>query len=75
MNPDKQVSELELTQMQPHLTAERIIKSPVTDEEHQQKYLPNIMIVDDEPDALLTYKTFLATEGYNVDAFTDPSRH
>jgi CheY-like chemotaxis protein len=74
LNPDKQVSELELTQMQPHLTAERIIKSPVTDEEHQQKYLPNIMVVDDEPDALLTYKTFLATEGYNVDAFTDPQQ-
>jgi two-component system response regulator ChvI len=32
----------------------------------------NLMIVDDEPDALFTYKTFVANEGHNVDAFTDP---
>jgi two-component system, OmpR family, response regulator ChvI len=32
----------------------------------------NILIVDDEPDALFTYKTFLASEGFNVDAFTIP---
>jgi CheY-like chemotaxis protein len=31
-----------------------------------------IMVVDDEPDILLTYKTYLASAGYNVDAFTDP---
>jgi two-component system, OmpR family, response regulator ChvI len=32
----------------------------------------NILLVDDEPDALFTYKTFLASEGFNVDAFTLP---
>jgi two-component system, OmpR family, response regulator ChvI len=32
----------------------------------------NILIVDDEPDALFTYKTFLTSEGFNVDAFTIP---
>jgi two-component system, OmpR family, response regulator ChvI len=31
-----------------------------------------IMLVDDEPDILLTYRTYLASAGYNVDAFTDP---
>jgi CheY-like chemotaxis protein/class 3 adenylate cyclase len=31
-----------------------------------------IMLVDDEPDILLTYKTYLDSEGYKVDAFTDP---
>jgi CheY-like chemotaxis protein len=31
-----------------------------------------IMIVDDEPDILLTYKTYLDSVGYNVDSFTDP---
>jgi CheY-like chemotaxis protein len=31
-----------------------------------------IMLVDDDPDILLTYKTFLTDGGYNVDAFTDP---
>jgi two-component system, OmpR family, response regulator ChvI len=71
LNPDRQVSEIELTHLQPHLTTKQVIKSPTNE---QQKYLPNIMIVDDEPDALLTYKTFLATEDYNVDAFTDPQQ-
>jgi DNA-binding response OmpR family regulator len=30
------------------------------------------MVVDDEPDALFTYKHLLSAEGYNVEAFTDP---
>ena len=30
------------------------------------------MLVDDEPDLLLTYKTNLDSAGYNVDSFTDP---
>jgi two-component system, OmpR family, response regulator ChvI len=37
-------------------------------EKHSQK---NIMLVDDEPDLLLTYKTFLSSENYNIHAFTD----
>ena len=68
LNPDKQVSELDVTPMRHQLITPRIIKSPVLGE--QQK--PNIMIVDDESDALLTYEAFLASEGYHVDAFTDP---
>jgi CheY-like chemotaxis protein len=36
------------------------------------KHNVNIMLVDDEPDMLLTYKTFLSSsEGYNVDTFTN----
>ncbi|AIC17281.1 putative signal transduction response regulator, receiver domain [Nitrososphaera viennensis EN76] len=31
----------------------------------------NIMIVDDEPDIAVTYQYFLASEGYNVEAFSD----
>jgi two-component system, OmpR family, response regulator ChvI len=38
----------------------------------QQKYFANIMVVDDEPDILFTYKSLLSAEGYNVKAFTDP---
>jgi two-component system, OmpR family, response regulator ChvI len=38
----------------------------------QQKYLANIMVVDDEPDALFTYECFLSDEGYHVEGFTDP---
>jgi CheY-like chemotaxis protein len=36
-----------------------------------QKYSANILVVDDEPDALFTYESFLSDEGYNVNAFTD----
>jgi two-component system, OmpR family, response regulator ChvI len=42
--------------------------------QHQQppqKYSDNIMVVDDEPDTLFTYESFLSDEGYNVDSFTD----
>lgn len=31
-----------------------------------------IMLVDDDEDIILTYKTYLASAGYNVDTFTDP---
>ena len=41
----------------------------------QQENTHNILLVDDEPDTLFTYKTFLlAIEGYKVDAFTDPQK-
>jgi two-component system response regulator ChvI len=36
-----------------------------------QKYPANIIVVDDEPDTLFTYETFLSDEGYKVKAFTD----
>ena len=36
------------------------------------KKILNIMVVDDEPDALLVYKCFLSSEGHNVEMFTDP---
>jgi two-component system response regulator ChvI len=39
--------------------------------QQQRKYSANIMLVDDEPDTLFTYKTFLISEGYAVEAFTD----
>ncbi|HZA06999.1 MAG TPA: response regulator [Nitrososphaeraceae archaeon] len=38
----------------------------------QQDHPHNIMLIDDEPDMLLTYKTFLSTESYNVEEFTNP---
>ena len=43
-----------------------------SEQKQQQKYFANIMVVDDEPDALFTYKCLLSVEGYNVEAFTDP---
>ncbi|MBV9176870.1 MAG: response regulator [Nitrososphaeraceae archaeon] len=47
-------------------------KSVETGYQRQEKSSFNIMIVEDEPDTLFTYKKFLATEGYNVDAYVDP---
>jgi CheY-like chemotaxis protein len=47
----------------------REIEEPQT---QQQKPTATIMLVDDEPDTLLTYKTFLTIGDYDVDAFTDP---
>jgi CheY-like chemotaxis protein/predicted transcriptional regulator len=35
---------------------------------------PKILLIDDEPDVALTYKSFLASEGYVVDAFRDPEK-
>jgi len=32
----------------------------------------NIMLIDDEPDVLFTYKCFLSSRGYNVVTFTNP---
>jgi len=37
----------------------------------QQKHSANIMVVDDEPDILFTYKILLSAEGYNIEVFTD----
>ena len=35
---------------------------------------PSIMIVDDEPDVLLTYESFLSKAGFNVSTFEEPYR-
>lgn len=43
------------------------------EKQQQQKELPlKIMIVEDEEDVLLTYKSFLDSESYTVEAFTNP---
>ena len=43
---------------------------------HPPKFSHNILVIDDEPDILLTYKTFLlsAGQGYNIDAFTNSQK-
>jgi CheY-like chemotaxis protein len=33
-----------------------------------------ILLIDDEPDVALTYKSFLTSEGYAVDAFREPEK-
>jgi len=41
-------------------------------QQQQKKLSPKIMLVEDETDVLLTYKSILNTEGYDVEAFTSP---
>ena len=40
-------------------------------QEQEKGNKASIMLIDDEPDALLTYKIFLSSEGYAIEAFTD----
>jgi two-component system, OmpR family, response regulator ChvI len=58
-----------------HLPLKRTFKTGAEEldvkQQQYQKYSANIMLVDDEPDTLFTYKTFLISEGYAVEAFTD----
>ncbi|MDQ3839532.1 MAG: response regulator [Thermoproteota archaeon] len=37
---------------------------------HDEKIL-KVMLIDDEPDMIVTYKSFLQSEGYSVDAFSN----
>jgi CheY-like chemotaxis protein len=48
------------------------LSSLSTDQKQTKESGRNVLIVDDEPDALFTYKTFLVSDGFNVDAFTGP---
>ena len=41
-------------------------------EQQPQDHSTNILLVDDEPDTLFTYESFLSDEGYNVESFSDP---
>jgi two-component system, OmpR family, response regulator ChvI len=38
---------------------------------HQHKNAASIILIDDEPDMAITFKSFLAKEGYNIEEFTD----
>lgn len=40
--------------------------------EHNNQLRHTIMLVDDEPDILLVYKSFLLSEGFDVEIFADP---
>ena len=66
----KQTSKINDTQTKQHQLSQRLQQR-----QHQQpppkKYSDNIMVVDDEPDTLFTYESFLSDEGYNVKSFTD----
>ena len=50
----------------------RLIETREIKDDTSSSAATNIMLVDDEEDIILTYKTYLASAGYNVDTFTDP---
>ncbi len=43
------------------------------EEQNREPSTTNILLVDDEKDILYTFKEGLASEGYNVEAFVDPT--
>lgn len=60
----EQMNRLKPVQIQSSATSEANYRD-------QKKRTPNIMLVDDDPDILLTYKSILVDENYNIETFTD----
>ncbi|HEU4823943.1 MAG TPA: response regulator [Nitrososphaeraceae archaeon] len=54
-----------------HEQSSQLLQQSQQKQHQQKKYSANIMVVDDEPDTLLTYEHFLSDEGHNVEVFTD----
>jgi CheY-like chemotaxis protein/predicted transcriptional regulator len=70
---DQSIKEI-ITKKYPYPTMDGLLirRSLFTDYPQQEKSSLNVMIVEDEPDTLLTYRAFLSSaEGYNVDTFLD----
>jgi two-component system, OmpR family, response regulator ChvI len=69
----KQTSKIKEIQTKQQQLSQRLQQSQQKQQPQQQKqkYSSNIMVVDDEPDTLFTYESFLSDEGYNVESFTD----
>jgi CheY-like chemotaxis protein len=36
-----------------------------------KRYFPNIVLIDDDPDILVTFQSYLSTEGFNVQVFSN----
>jgi CheY-like chemotaxis protein len=72
LDPFKRTSELKFDLM--HSFSYLIANSayPKSSNYHQHKNAPIVILIDDEPDMLLVFKSFLDDEGYNVESFTDP---
>ena len=56
----------------PVFSLHRNDRSTFGQSEQDRKHTPTILLVDDEEDILDTFKTGLACEGFNVEAFADP---
>src|SRR5919112_3854346 len=70
---DEQMIRLKPAQMHPSptTTTSKIPSKTDSNYKDQEKHGPNIMLVDDDPDILLTYKSILIEENCNIETFTD----
>ena len=71
---DEQMKRLKPVQMHSSSSTTTTLKIPSkTDSNYkdQKKHTPNIMLVDDDADILLTYKSILIEENCNIETFTD----
>jgi hypothetical protein len=57
--------------MQEEGEGEVVVIAHQKEQQQKQNESRNILLVDDEPDAIFTYKSMLKGEGYKVDTFTD----
>jgi len=68
---EKDVTEL-LTKEYSATIENRLIEAQTNvDRQTKDKSSLNLMLVEDDPDTALTFKTILESQGYNVEAFTD----
>jgi DNA-binding response OmpR family regulator len=52
-------------------TTSKIPSKTESNYKDQKKHTPNIMLIDDDADILLTYKSILIEENCNIETFTD----
>jgi two-component system response regulator ChvI len=70
-SPDEQMTKLKPVQMHSSPTTLKIPSKTDSNYKGQEKHTPNIMLIDDDPDILLTYKSILIEENCNIETFTD----
>ena len=72
---DEQMKRLKPVQMHssssPTTTTLNIPSQTDSNYKDQKKHTPNIMLIDDDADILLTYKSILIEENCNIETFTD----
>jgi len=67
----EQMTKLKPVQMHSSPTTLKIPSKTDSNYKGQEKHTPNIMLIDDDPDILLTYKSILIEENCNIETFTD----
>jgi CheY-like chemotaxis protein len=70
LNQKKLISNMKDSQIHSSIINNESVLS-IEPKKQQLKYSANIMLVDDEEDMLVTYRSFLEDEDYNIESFTD----